>query len=171
MSDTPLFKGVFPDQQDVLALPVVDLDAASQWYAAAFGLQELERRDQPHPAVILERDGVSIGFAVNGGDVSQDGAAILVSDIYPGQGWRSKRRASRSGTGGSKEHEGEKRRPIPGHTVLVVVPWDVDGVPAEPCEGRLLPGRGIARPLLSTANRVTLTMNPCGVMVRVGGGT
>jgi len=29
----------------------------------------------------MERDGVQIGFAVNGGDASQDGAAILVSDI------------------------------------------------------------------------------------------
>jgi catechol 2,3-dioxygenase-like lactoylglutathione lyase family enzyme len=81
MSESPLFKGAFPYQQDVLALPVVDVDAASRWYASAFGLQEVERRDQPHPAVILERDGIKIGFAVNGGDASQDGAAILVSDI------------------------------------------------------------------------------------------
>jgi hypothetical protein len=36
----------------------------------------------PHPAVILERDDVKIGFALNGGDASQDGAAILVSDIH-----------------------------------------------------------------------------------------
>ena len=41
----------------------------------------MERRDQPRPAVILERDGIKIGFEVNGGDASQDGAAILVSDI------------------------------------------------------------------------------------------
>jgi catechol 2,3-dioxygenase-like lactoylglutathione lyase family enzyme len=81
VSESPLFKGAFAYQDDVLALPVVDLDAASGWYASAFGLREVERRDQPHPAVILERDGVKIGFAVNGGDASQDGAAILVSDI------------------------------------------------------------------------------------------
>ena len=82
MSDSPLFKGAFPYQQDVLALPVVDLDAAAQWYATTFGLQEVERRDEPDPAVILERDGVKIGFAINGGDASQDGAAILVADIH-----------------------------------------------------------------------------------------
>ena len=29
----------------------------------------------------MERDGARIGFAINGGDASQDGAAILVSDI------------------------------------------------------------------------------------------
>src|SRR5262249_47930838 len=81
MSDAPLFKGAFPYQNDVLALPVTDLDAASQWYSQAFGLTEVERRTLPHPTVILERDGVRIGFSINGGDASQDGAAILVSDI------------------------------------------------------------------------------------------
>jgi len=77
----PLYKGAFPYQQDILALPVADLDVASQWYSTAFGLVEVERRIEPHPAVILERDGVRIGFAITGGDASQDGAAILVSDI------------------------------------------------------------------------------------------
>ena len=81
MSAVPLFKGAYPYQQDVLALPVVDLDAASRWYTNAFGLREVERLDHPHPAVILERDGIKIGFAINGGDASQDGAAIRVSDI------------------------------------------------------------------------------------------
>ena len=81
MSESPLFKAAFPYQKDVLALPVADLDAAARWYAGAFGLTEVERRADPHPTVILERDGVRFGFAVNGGDASQDGAAILVSDI------------------------------------------------------------------------------------------
>jgi catechol 2,3-dioxygenase-like lactoylglutathione lyase family enzyme len=80
--ETELFKAAFPYQADVLALPVVDLDAASQWYSKAFGLKEVERRTYPHPTVILERDGVKIGFSINGGDASQDGAAILVSDIH-----------------------------------------------------------------------------------------
>ena len=79
--ETSLFKGAFPYREDVLALPVVDLDAASQWYSKTFGLKEVERRTHPHPAVILERDGVKLGFSINGGDPSQDGAAILVSDI------------------------------------------------------------------------------------------
>ncbi len=75
------FKAAFPYQDDVLALPVVDLDAASEWYSKSFGMAEVERQDQPFPAVILERDGVRIGFAINGGDATQDGAAILVSNI------------------------------------------------------------------------------------------
>jgi len=82
VSDSPLFKDAFPYQEDVLALPVVDLDATARWYSNAFGLREVERRDQPHQAVILERDGVRIGFALTGGDASQECAGIRVSDIH-----------------------------------------------------------------------------------------
>ena len=42
---------------------------------------EVERHDQPVPTIILERDGTRIGFSINGGDASQDGAAVLVSGI------------------------------------------------------------------------------------------
>jgi len=75
------FRAAFPYQQDVLTLPVVDLDVASGWYSKSFGMTEVERRTNP-AAVILERDGVQLGFAVTGGDASNDGAAILVSDIH-----------------------------------------------------------------------------------------
>jgi catechol 2,3-dioxygenase-like lactoylglutathione lyase family enzyme len=81
MSSEPQFKKAFPYQKDVLALPVKDLDAASEWYCAHFGMVEVERRQGPVPTVILERDGTRIGFAINGGDASQDGAAVLVSNI------------------------------------------------------------------------------------------
>ncbi len=81
MSTEPQFKGAYPFQDDVLALPVVDLDAAARWYSKHFGMVEIDRIDQPVPTVILERDGARIGFAVNGGDASQDGAAVLVSNI------------------------------------------------------------------------------------------
>lgn len=75
------FKAAFPFQNDVLALPVTDLDEASAWYCKHFGMREIERIQHPVPAVILERDGTRIGFSINGGDASQDGAAILVSNI------------------------------------------------------------------------------------------
>ncbi len=81
MSDKPLFEAAFPFQDDVLSLPVKDLDQASRWYSRSFGLTEVERRVSLVPTVILERDGVRLGFAVNGGDASSDGAAILVGDI------------------------------------------------------------------------------------------
>ncbi|MEM7534306.1 MAG: VOC family protein [Chloroflexota bacterium] len=82
MSNQQLFQDAFPYQEDILALPVLELDTTAQWYANAFGMTEVERQDEPTPTVILERDGVRIGFAINGGDASQDGAAILVTDIH-----------------------------------------------------------------------------------------
>jgi glyoxylase I family protein len=109
VSDIPLFRDASPYQADVLALPVVDLDAAARWYANAFGLREVERRDEPHQAVILERDGVRLGFALTGGDASQDGAAIEVSDIH-----RAKEQIRAAGLEIGDEriedHDGEKRR-------------------------------------------------------------
>ena len=81
MVDAHEFKAAFPFQQDVLALPVTDLDAASEWYSKHFGMVETERLEGAAPTVILERNGTRIGFAINGGDPSQDGAAILVSNI------------------------------------------------------------------------------------------
>lgn len=81
MSLKPAFIAAFPYQDDVLALPVSDLDKASDWYCKHFGMTEVERHEQPLPAVILERDGTRIGFSINGGDASQAGAAIRVSNI------------------------------------------------------------------------------------------
>lgn len=77
-----LYEAAFPFADDVLALPVEDIDVAADWYAGRFGLVEVERRNAPCATVIMERDGVRIGFAVNGGDPSQEGAAILVTDIH-----------------------------------------------------------------------------------------
>jgi hypothetical protein len=78
VSDT-LYCAAFPFAADVLDLPVVDLDLAVAYYAAGFGLTEVERREDP-PTVIMERDGVRFGFCVNGRDATQEGAAIRVSD-------------------------------------------------------------------------------------------
>ena len=82
MATTAVFEKAFPYGDDVLALPVADLDAAAKWYAEHFALVEVERRSEPQPTVIMERDGARFGFSVNGGDSSQEGAAILVSDIH-----------------------------------------------------------------------------------------
>lgn len=82
VASSRLYEAAYPFADDVLALPVEDIDRAAEWYADRFGLIEVERRTAPRPTVILERDGVRIGFAVNGGDPSQEGAAILVTDIH-----------------------------------------------------------------------------------------
>ena len=81
MDQARLYKAAYPFQDDVLALPVVDIDQAATWYGERFGLEEVERNDDPVPNVVLECDGVRIGFAINGGDATQDGAAILVTDV------------------------------------------------------------------------------------------
>lgn len=81
MPNQTSFKSASPYQNDILALPVADLDTASSWYCRHFGMTEIERHEKPVPTVILERDGTWLGFAINGGDASQDGAAILVTNI------------------------------------------------------------------------------------------
>ena len=81
MPDKARFKAAYPYQKDVLALPVPDIDAAARWYADHFGMTEVERHQDPVPTVVMERDGTRIGFAITGGDASQDGAAVLVSGI------------------------------------------------------------------------------------------
>ena len=86
MTQSRLYKAAYPFQDDVLALPVEDIDRAAEWYGEKFGLREVDRHEDPVPTVILERDGARIGFAVNGGDASQDGAAILVDDIAQARG-------------------------------------------------------------------------------------
>ncbi|HCK11508.1 MAG TPA: VOC family protein, partial [Candidatus Latescibacteria bacterium] len=70
MSDKPTFRSASPYQNDILALPVTDLDTASVYYSTHFGLTETERRDNP-PTVTMERDGTQIGFAITGEDASE----------------------------------------------------------------------------------------------------
>ena len=82
MQKQSVFKAAYPYQNNVLALPITDLNAASTWYSKHFGMVEVERFDRPVPTVILERDGTRLGFSINGGDASQDGAAVLVSGIH-----------------------------------------------------------------------------------------
>ena len=81
MSSIPRFKDAFPFQQDVLALPVTDLETAAAWYSEKFGMEEVSRVETQTPTVVLERDGTKIGFAINGEDPTQDGAAILVENV------------------------------------------------------------------------------------------
>lgn len=82
MSTKAVFESAFPYGDDIMALPVADLDAAVDWYGRHFGLVEVERKSLPQPTVIMERDRVRIGFSVNGRDSSQEGAGIRVNDIH-----------------------------------------------------------------------------------------
>ena len=100
MQDDKLFQAAFPFLEDVLGLPVKDIDQAAKWYGNAFGLTEVERRADPVPTVIMERDGVQVGFAVNGGVAENDGVAILVTDIH----------RARQRVGGQRRQDGELAR-------------------------------------------------------------
>lgn len=80
MADQARFKAAYPFQDDVLALPVADRDVAASWYGEKFAMTEVERKEDPYPTVIMERDGARMGFSENGGDSSNDGGAILVDD-------------------------------------------------------------------------------------------
>lgn len=75
------FVSASPYQEDLLALPVLDIDTASAWYCQHFGMTEVERTAAEPATVILQRDAIRLGFAVNGGDASQDGAAIVVANV------------------------------------------------------------------------------------------
>lgn len=81
VENKPRFTEVSAYTGSILELPVKDISAASAWYQKHFGMQEVERGDEPVPNVILERDGARIGFAKNGGDSSQNGAVISVKGI------------------------------------------------------------------------------------------
>lgn len=84
MASTPskpnLFVAAYPYANDVLDLPVSDLDAASRFYSRHFRMTEARRTSNPE-RVILKRDGVEIGFSQNGRDPNQEGAAIHVTDL------------------------------------------------------------------------------------------
>ena len=49
MTDQPLFEAAFPFADDVLNLPVEDIDQTVSWYKNAFNLTEVERRETPVP--------------------------------------------------------------------------------------------------------------------------
>ena len=103
----PSFQSASPYKNDIHALPVNDLDSTTDWYCKHFGMTEIERRDTPNPTVVLHRDGVEIGFAINGGDPSQEGAAIRVNNI---EGIKAELESNGIGTGDTRvdERDGQK---------------------------------------------------------------
>ena len=80
MSDL-LFITASPYKDDVLNLPVKDLDTAIPFYEDFMGFQVLERRKEPHHLAVLWRKDVKIGLAENGGDPEQDGSYFKVSSV------------------------------------------------------------------------------------------
>ena len=75
------FKNAWGYLGDKMNLPVADLEAALPFYEKVFGFRLMSRSDSPHKSAVLERDGIEIGFAENGGDASQDGCAFEVDNV------------------------------------------------------------------------------------------
>ncbi len=60
------FKNAWPYQNDAMNLPVADVEAAVPFYEMVMGFSVESRRDEPHKAAVLARDGIRIGLAENG---------------------------------------------------------------------------------------------------------
>lgn len=81
MSTKAFFKTASPYQDDVMNLPVEDVDQAIPFYETIMGFQLEARQDTPHTSAVLSRDDVRIGLAENGGDPSNDGCFFEVDDV------------------------------------------------------------------------------------------
>src|SRR5262245_1007860 len=68
-------------QGDPMNLPVANVDEAVPFYESVFGFTVESRSDDPHRSVVLERNGIRMAIAENGGDPSQDGVAFGVDDV------------------------------------------------------------------------------------------
>jgi catechol 2,3-dioxygenase-like lactoylglutathione lyase family enzyme len=70
-----------PYAEDAMNLPVANVEHAVPFYERIMGFQVLERKDAPHNAAVLGRDGIRIGLAENGGDPTQEGCFFEVDDV------------------------------------------------------------------------------------------
>lgn len=71
---------VSPYADDELNLPVKDVESALAFYQTVMGFRLVEQVDAPVKKAILERDGLHVGIAENGGDPSQEGCFFEVDD-------------------------------------------------------------------------------------------
>jgi lactoylglutathione lyase len=78
---TAVYKRAVPYAEDAMNLPVGSVEQAVPFYSGVMGFQILERREQPHRAVVLGRDDIRIALAENGGDPTQEGCFFEVDDV------------------------------------------------------------------------------------------
>lgn len=76
-----VFLSAIPYADNALALPVADVDGAIPFYEQALGFRVAMRREAPHPAAVLARDGIEIGLAQNGGDPTKEGCFFEVDNL------------------------------------------------------------------------------------------
>lgn len=76
-----IFKYAAPYADDLMNLPVEDVEAAIPFYEKTFGFRVVSRQDSPHKSATLARDQIQIGLAENGGDPTQEGCFFTVDDV------------------------------------------------------------------------------------------
>jgi catechol 2,3-dioxygenase-like lactoylglutathione lyase family enzyme len=76
-----VYKTAMPYADDVMNLPVQNVDTAIPYYEKIFGFRVVSRQGEPHKAATLARDGIQIGLAENGGDPSQEGCFFEVDNV------------------------------------------------------------------------------------------
>src|SRR5882762_6213647 len=75
-----VFKTASPYAEDVLNLPVADVESAIPFYETIMGFKVVSRNDSPCKSAVLTRDSIQIGLAENGGDPSQEGCFFEVDN-------------------------------------------------------------------------------------------
>jgi lactoylglutathione lyase len=74
-------KDAWPYQKDKMKLPVENLETALPFYETVMGFRVVSRTDAPVKSATIERDGMQLGLAENGGDPTQDGCFFEVDDV------------------------------------------------------------------------------------------
>ena len=76
-----IFKHAAPYADDLMNLPVADVEAAIPFYEKTFGFRVVSRQGSPHKSATLARDQIQIVLAENGGDPTQEGCFFTVDDV------------------------------------------------------------------------------------------
>lgn len=76
-----VLKRVAPYADDEMNLPVANVDEAVAFYVRVMGFAEVSRIATPCNKAVLERDGLQIAIAENGGDPGQEGCFFEVDDV------------------------------------------------------------------------------------------
>ncbi len=76
-----VFKNAWPYQGDKMNLPVADVESALPFYQRIMGFRLVSKKYEPVSSAILERDGMQIALAENGGDPTQDGCFFEVDNL------------------------------------------------------------------------------------------
>lgn len=64
-----------------MPLPVANVDDAVPFYTDVMGFEIVARSDSPHRSILLARPDVQMQINENGGDPTQDGCALEVTDV------------------------------------------------------------------------------------------